>query len=145
MLEGQLCYKLMLNKTSEKGKGGELMLLLDYNEDRSMQQSSSKPEDWKSETKEMDLGTAVESLQRIAAKVQIHTLSSYVGFGGGKYKMTDVKRMTAKPDFLGMSFKDTNCKTEWYENCRTRNLLNKCGCVPWEIPHNKVMVKLIKA
>ena len=121
------------------------MLLLDYNEDRSMQQSSSKPEDWKSETKEIDLGTAVESLQRIAAKVQIHTLSSYVGFGGGKYKMTDVKRMTAKPDFLGMSFKDTNCKTEWYENCRTRNLLNKCGCVPWEIPHNKVMVKLIKA
>ena len=62
MLEGQLCYKLMLNKTSEKGKGGELMLLLDYNEDRSMQQSSSKPEDWKSETKDMDISILVNNV-----------------------------------------------------------------------------------
>ena len=37
ILEGQLCYKLTLNKTSGKGKKNELMILLDYNEDHSMQ------------------------------------------------------------------------------------------------------------
>ena len=37
ILEGQLCYKLTLNTTSGQGKRNELMLLLDYNEERSLQ------------------------------------------------------------------------------------------------------------
>ena len=140
MLEGQLCYKLTLKKRSGKGKGGELMLLLDYNEDRSLQASAAaRPESLKSATTEMDLGTEVESLQGSAAKVYIHTLSPYVGFGGGRYKMAVVKRMTAQPDFLGMAFEDRNCEDELYEDCRTRELIKKCGCVPWEIPRHKVI------
>ena len=53
-------------------------------------------------------------------------------FGGGRYKMTDVKRMTAKPDFLKMAFKDRKCEVEEYEDCRTRKLLEQCQCNPWE-------------
>ena len=37
ILEGQLCYKLLLNMTSGEGKENELMLLLDYNEYLSLQ------------------------------------------------------------------------------------------------------------
>ena len=140
MLEGQRCYKLILNKTSGQGKEDELMLLLDYNEDHSLQISTENQEDLKFPKTKMNLGTAAESLQGNAAKVYIHTLSPYVGFGGGSYKMTVVKRMKANADFLGMAFEDRNCEVELYENCRTRNLLEKCGCVPWEMPHNQVIL-----
>ena len=139
MFEGQLCYKIMLNETSGQGKENELMLLLDYSEDRSMQTSTANMADTISQKTEMHLGTAADSLHEMAAKVKIHTLSPYVGFGGGKYKTTVVKRMKASLDFLGMAFKDRNCEVELLENCRTRKLLEKCGCVPWEIPHNQVI------
>ena len=47
--------------------------------------------------------------------------------------MTDVKRMTAKEDFLKMPLKDRNCEVELYEDCRTRKLLEECNCVPLEM------------
>ena len=139
MLEGQLCYKLTLNQTSGQGKENELMMLLDYNEDRSLQMPTSKEDSIAFPKTKMHLGTATGSLQGMAAKVYIHTLSPYVGFGGGRYKMTVVKRMKAKADFLGMEFEDRNCEVELYENCRTRKLIEKCSCVPWEIPRYQVM------
>ena len=40
--------------------------------------------------------------------------------------MSVVKRMTANPDFLKMSLEDRNCEVEEYEDCRTRNLVEKC-------------------
>ena len=73
-------------------------------------------------------------MRRENAKIQINTLSPYVGFGGGSYQMSDVKRMTAKEDFLKMPLKDRNCEVELYEDCRTRKLLKECDCVPWELP-----------
>ena len=42
ILEGQLCSKLTLNTTSGQGKRNELMLLLDYNEERSLQTSAEE-------------------------------------------------------------------------------------------------------
>lgn len=47
--------------------------------------------------------------------------------------MTDVKRMTAKKDFLRMPLKDRSCEIELYEDCRTRKLLEECNCVPSEL------------
>ena len=47
--------------------------------------------------------------------------------------MTDVKRMTAKEDFLKMPLEDRNCEVELYEDCRTRKLFRHCKCVPWEM------------
>ena len=133
VLEGQLCYKLTLNKTSNKGKKNELMLLLDYNEERSLQATSSIGKAFASSNKTLNFDTAVASVQGSSAKVQIETLSPYINFGGGIYKMTDVKRMTAKNDFLKMPLKDRNCEVELYEDCRTRKLLEECNCVPWEL------------
>ena len=58
--------------------------------------------------------------------------------------MTDVKRMTAKEDFLKMALKDRNCEVEFYEECRTRKLLKECDCVPWEVPGQGYQVYLLK-
>ena len=52
--------------------------------------------------------------------------------------MTVVKRMSAKEDFIKMSEADRSCQVELYERCRTRRLLEKCKCVPWEIPRIQV-------
>ena len=133
ILEGQLCYKLSLNDTSGKGKKYELMVLLDYNEDRSLQALSNLTKAAKSSNRTLDFDTAVGSIQGSKAKVQIDTLSPYTGFGGGIYKMSVVKRMTAKADFLKMELKDRKCEAELYEDCRTRKLFEKCNCIPWEL------------
>ena len=139
IFEGQLCYKLTLNKTSGKGKKNQLMILLDYNEDRTLQALSNGTKGAESSNSTLDLDTAFGSIQGSSAKVQIDTLSTYVGFGGGSYQMTDVKRMTAKEDFLKMPLEDRNCEVELYEDCRTRQLLQECGCAPWELLPLKVV------
>ena len=59
------------------------MLLLDYNEDRSLQVSSDNEEVVKSSNRILNFNTAVESIQGVSAKIQINTLSPFVGFGGG--------------------------------------------------------------
>ena len=145
MLEGQLCFKLKLNKTSDKGKANELMLLLDYNEQYSIQTAkqqllnpSALLQGLGVVIKGMNMETSARSIQDTAAKVYIHTLVPYVGFGGGRYKITNAKRMTAKSDFLDMSYKDRGCEIKLYEDCRKEKLIKKCACVPYEVPQKQV-------
>ena len=139
ILEGQLCYKLTMNKTSGKGTKNELAILLDYNEDRFLPFPSPLRSIAllnfinRTSNRTLNFDTAVGSLQSSSAKVQINTLSPYVGFGGGSYQMSVVKRMTAKEDFLKMPLSDRNCEVELYEDCRVRRLLRLCNCVPWEL------------
>ena len=138
ILEGQLCYKLTLNMTSEQGKRNALILLLDYNEDRSLQKSPTEDESSMPSKSMLNFDTAVETIQGAFAKVHINTLSNYVGFGGGLYKMSDVKKMTPKNDFLKMPLNERQCEVEAYEDCRTRKLLEECKCAPWEHPGYQV-------
>ena len=134
ILEGQLCYKLKLNKTSGQGKRNELMLLLDYNEDLSLHTSPTEKRSVKLSTDSINFDTGVESIQGESAKIHINTLSPFVGFGGGSYILTVVKKMTATTDFLKMPLRDRHCEVELYEDCRTRKLLEECNCAPWELP-----------
>ena len=97
----------------------------------------SKKED-RSSKEVLNFDTAVESIQGISAKVQINTLSPYVGYGGGVYTLTDVKRMKAKEDFLKMPLEERKCEVELREDCKTRRLLQECNCVPWEFPGYQV-------
>ena len=112
------------------------MLLLDYNEERSLQTSSKTEEVEKSQFswKIMNFDTAVEGLQGVSAKVQINTLSPFVHFGGGIFSMTDVKKMTTKEDFFKLPLKERGCEVDLYEDCRTASLVKECNCVPWELP-----------
>ena len=105
-------------------------MLLDYNKELSIQPCTGSS----SIDKSANMYLHTVDTEQYEAKIHINTLSKATYFGGGSYKMTDVKRMTAKPDFLKMPLKDRNCEVEQYEDCRTRNLIEKCKCVPWEVP-----------
>ena len=120
-----------MNTKSARGKLNELMFLLDYHEDLSIQVPSESEEGTDPLSFNLD---AVESVHKNqAAKIQIATLSSHTDFGEGSYKISGVKRMTAKDDFLKMPLNERNCEAEPYEDCRTRKLLEKCKCLPWEM------------
>ena len=54
--------------------------------------------------------------------------------------MTLVKKMPAKSDFLQMPSEERNCDLEFYEDCRTRRLIEKCNCVTWELPGFEVKI-----
>ena len=106
------------------------MLLLDYNEDRSTYGSLDQTE----EVDSTEMNTLnMDSLETKEAKVHIDTLSSFKGFGGGTYKMTAVKKMTATDDFLNMPLENRKCEVEPYEECRKRRLLQQCNCVPFQV------------
>ena len=132
ILEGQLCYKLKVNKTSGKGKRNELTLLLDYHEDLSIHHYFDNVDDIHSKTITTFNLDTIESLQMKEARIQIDTLSSDKEFGEGTYKMSVVKKMTTKSDFLEMPMKDKKCQVELFEECRTWALLGECNCVPLE-------------
>ena len=109
------------------------MVLLDYNEDRSIYASLDQTQNLDStEINTLNMDVA-ESFQTKQAKVHIDTLSSFKGFGGGTYKMTAVKKMTVTDDFLDMRLEDRKCKVEPNKDCRTRKLLEECDCVPAKI------------
>ena len=114
------------------------MLLLDYNDDFSLTAISDVAESGRLSKEELNFDIARKSVQKKDAKIQINTLSPYVGFAGGSYQMSVVKRMTAKEDFLKMPLTERNCEVEMYEDCRTRKLLEECNCVPWEFLGSKV-------
>ena len=115
------------------------MFLLDYNEERSLH--TSPYDDTSVKYSEESLNFDIDSdIHEQSAKIHINTLSPFVGFGGGSYLMTAVKKMTAKEDFLKMPLKDRNCKVEFQEDCRTRKLLEKCNCVPWELSGLQVVI-----
>ena len=130
-----------MNETSGEGKQNGLTLLLDYQEDLSLHISTGKDEEESQNSKRiknLNFDTAV-SFKSTAVKVHINTLSPFTGFGWGSYKMTAVKRMTAKSDFLEMPLEDRNCKVESYEDCRRRRLLEECDCIPSEATSLQVM------
>ena len=136
ILEGQLCYELKLNNTSDQGKRNELLLILDYNEEFSIQTSSSEKERKNQTTignETLNLDTTFESIESEDAKIKVNTLSNNINFGGGTYILSAVKKMAGTADFLKMPVEKRKCDIELYEDCRTRKLLDKCHCVPWEV------------
>ena len=139
ILEGQLCYKSTLKEQSGKGKRNSLMLLLDYNQELSLNASSlDENSKMRPSRKLINYDNEIESQQAIYAKVHIDSLTPFEGFGEGLFSITDVKRMIATDDFLNMPLKDRKCNVELYEDCKTRRLLEECNCVPWPIPQFQV-------
>ena len=85
----------------------------------------------------------MNSVRKKAAKVQINAILPNTKYGAGSYQMTSVKKMDATEEFFGMSSEIRNCEIESYNECRTRHLVAKCGCIPWEL--RKIQVKLYMA
>ena len=139
ILEGQLCYTLRVNETGGKGKQNGMLMLLDLNENRDFHTTEHHHEHIPDEN-EMNLDTE-DSLHDIAAKIQINAMLPVTKYGKGSYQMTSVKKMVATDHFLGLSSKLRNCEIESYDECRTKNLLAECECVPWELQNMRVFHK----
>ena len=131
-LEGQLCYSLRVGRKSDEGKSNGLMLLLDLNEDRSIQLETNQHKGGGLSTMNMNLDTKMSHRGK-DLKIHIKTLSSYRGFGEGSYKMTMLKALKGTNDFLAMSAEERNCAVEDFEECRNKKLRELCQCVPWEL------------
>ena len=118
------------------------MLVLDYNEDRTLQISSEEEKHANIHASKgtMDFDVEIQGLQRESAKVHIGSLSPYTHFGGGIYTMTLVKNLRSTNSFLEMLLAQRNCEEQLFEDCRTRKLLEECNCVPWEMPGFQVGV-----
>ena len=78
------------------------MLVLDYNEDRSLTMPAKNGETFDSLNITTMSFDPSGDFQHQKAKIKIDTLSNYAGFGGGNYKMTSVKRMTTTSAFLNI-------------------------------------------
>ena len=135
ILEGQLCYTLKLKESGGKGKKNGLILLLDLNKGRSIhitRDLSFQKQVVVGNKMEMNLDTE-SSWGDVSAKIQINTMSPHVTYGQGSFKMTSVKRMTATEGFFSLNSNVRNCEVETFDECRTRNLLSTCKCVPWDL------------
>ena len=75
ILEGQLCYKIQVNATADQGRENELVMLLDYNEERSLTPPNKK-ETASNSTTITRLNFDHARNQHEKAKIKIHTLSN---------------------------------------------------------------------
>ena len=142
ILEGQLCYTFKLKESGGKGKRNGLMLLIDLNTHLNFE-TTPKIERTIEDKSKLSLDTEL-TRRDSSAKIQINAMSPFTAYGPGTYMMSSVKRMKATKEFLGMDEDVRYCKEETYEECRTRNLIENCQCVPWELHQQHIKVKFGK-
>ena len=99
-LDGQLCYKLQVNKTTKGSDNREgLLLILDMNEDMSFPFGSSNNSIGNTDHNKFS-SNLMTSDNENSAKIHIKTLSGFKSFGPGSYRMTSVKKLKGTKDFL---------------------------------------------
>ena len=137
-LDGQLCYKLKMNRTTKGSENREgLLLILDLNEDLTVKVDS--PNNTTSQNNSIEFSSnLMTDANKNSGKIHINTLSSFKAFGSGSYRMTSVKKLKGTSDFFSMPYGDRKCNLEDYEECRRRSLFGKCQCVPWELGYIQV-------
>jgi hypothetical protein len=142
ILDGQLCYQLNLESVLgnrhqlESGKRGSLMLLIDYNLERSVNHNNFKQEESKRERKLLSFEVLPRNSQT-SAKIHIHTISPFDAYGEGNFRMTALKKMTGTDKFLKLTKEEKKCQNEMFEECKVLSFINSieqnCGCVPWSL------------
>ena len=132
-LDGQLCYKLQVNKTTKGSDNREgLLLILDMNEDM-LFPFDSQIDTMKIMNPTLFSSNLMTSVNLNSAKIHIKTLHGFTSLNPGSYRMTSVKKLKGTKDFLGMSQVDRKCSLEDFEDCKRKALFEKCKCVPWEL------------
>ena len=138
-LEGQLCYKLKMNRTTKGSENREgLLLILDLNEDLNLKVDSLNNTMSQNNSSGFS-SNLMTSTNKNSGKIHINTLSSFKAFGSGSYRMTSVKKLKGTSAFLAMSNVDKKCTPEDHEECRRRSLFEKCQCVPWDFGYIQVL------
>ena len=150
VLDGQLCYTLDLgsalpNIETFDGNRGGLVLLLDYNTERSIKPKEPAQEETNNSKRFIIVGDIAGENDN-KAKIFIHTLKSHYGFGGASYVMSSLKKTTPTEDFLKLPLSRRGCADKDQQECLMKTYLDQklqnCGCVPWEITNwTKVNLK----
>ena len=143
VLDGQLCYTLDVNSAlpdedTLDGKEGGLTLFLDYNKERSAKPKGSyNAADRKSNTRYITVEETQTDIEQ-EARIFIHTLKPFSGYGAGSYKMSSLKQIYATEDFLKLPTSERGCTNTDKQRCLTEVYLQQkrqhCKCVPWEFP-----------
>ena len=130
LLNAELCYTLDLNLKARGGMDGGLVLLLDYNTERSI-----LTEDFIQNKEDSNLLKYKTEDTITSARIYIPTLAPFSGYGSGSYVMTSLKQMTGTKNFLNLPSKDKKCENYKFEDCMSTQLLNKgsieVGCLPF--------------
>ena len=128
---------------SENGKKGGLSLVLDMNEDRSVDFESLVRAYVQEDDSKIALKSELEPADS-TGKVYVHLLSpSFEGSAQGSYSLKSVKKIKGTTDFLDMPKTDRECVHETIEACVKRNLLEECHCAPWELANVQVIGRII--
>ena len=124
--KGQLCYSLKPNmdpqRESQLGKKNGLFLIIDP------QMLESE------ESQNSDEGLSEDDSY---ATISLDTLAPFSDNQEGNYALTDLKWMSGTESFLELSNKEKECQIETYEECQRGKVIEKCGCVPWQLMFNK--------
>ena len=138
-LHGQLCYSIRVNMTGKNRKKGGLVLVLDMNNDRSLNFGhSSRPKFEKDHTK-MRFAARYREVAKNNAKIHIQLLTPFDEIGGGSYKMTSVKKVKGTEAFLDMQESERECRLGRAEGCQKGKMYEQCKCVPWELKSIQVI------
>ena len=140
ILDGNLCYQLDVNQhitrpwKRSQGKSSGLLLVIDTSLERSVGNIEDQNQVVKNESPEfMDLDN-VPLDKTFLPKVYIHTLSRYIGYGGGSYAMTSLKEMTGTDKALALPEKKKRCQDVNVEECQNHQFLlqsKTCNCRPF--------------
>ena len=134
VVAGRRCYSL------QAAHPGELVLLLDYNTERSvMKEESGHSQSWvpkKGPESSLDMRIVPERKQ-ISAALYINTIAQFEGFGSGSYVLTSVKKMTGTQAYLNLPDSIKQCKKGKLEDCVLKEFQERarknCSCVPWAL------------
>ena len=147
LYQGQACFManpttLGLTPTAGQGVVHSLMMLLDVNRERSSSLVLDEPNrSENASSKELDLST----IPRLGlAKINIHTLSTFHGFGSAHYKMSVLKQTTGSEAFSALPDSKKKCSLEMRETCQGRHWLKdlrtNCKCQPVSLSVLKIQV-----
>ena len=138
-LHGQLCYSIKVNMTGRNGNNGGLVLVLDMNEDRSLNFGLSSQPTFEKDHTIMRLDERDQEDAKNNAKIHIQLLTPFDEIGGGSYKMTSVKKVKGTEAFRDMQESERECRHGKAEECERRKLYEQCKCVPWELKSIQVI------
>ena len=141
VLDGQLCYSInashSFSKVSKNGRENGLLMLLDFGPLRSQQGQEAMNENKEVWTKGMPLNTEMSDEDKTSVRVYVQTLSEFSSYGEGGFAMSELKRMTGRPNFLEFPDSLKKCQIEARDKCRIlkyfERVQDQCGCVPWAL------------
>ena len=129
------------------GKGGELLLLLDYNKEKSVTLKRVTNANSGNSERYINMEDArIDNDQE--ARVFIHTLKTFSGYGAGNFAMRSLKLMSPTQDFLKLSPSIKGCSSDENQNlCSLKAFMREkfhlCDCVPWEYPKDSKQSKVL--